>query len=141
MSAISQHLILNQPQPEVVRPSDTPGMRSQPVVQQKGIQRITVEFRTPEPRPTDMLLGTINHCEFRVLKPIPVHLDVDGNNVIASWRQVDEFGTGGSISLACDDLGRTIAELYESLEADQSHLGPDLARVRDVLKGHVARRS
>ncbi len=88
-----------------------------------------------------MLLGTINHCEFRVVKPIPVRLDKRGDTIIASWRQVDEFGTGKSSSLACDDLGHTLAELYASLEADEAHLGPDLARVWDVLKEHVVRRT
>ncbi|HSY31870.1 MAG TPA: hypothetical protein VLA42_07765 [Verrucomicrobiae bacterium] len=75
-----------------------------------------------------------------MIKPIPVHLDVRGDTVIASWRKIDEFGTGTSSSLACDDLGHTIAELYLSLKADEPRLGPDLARVWGVLKEHVMHR-
>jgi hypothetical protein len=138
---MSQDLVLSQPGPEKVQPNGVPAMHSQPVLLQRTLQRMTVEFLKPESRPTNMLLGTINHCEYRVLRPIPVHLGAEGNGAIASWQEVDEFGTGRTISLACDDLGRTIAELYESLEADQANLGPDLARVWSVLKEYVARRS
>jgi len=138
---MSQYLVLDQPKPEVVPSPGKPAIRSQPVVLQKVLQRISVEFRKPEPRPTEILLGTINRCEFRVIKAIPVHLDARGDTVVASWQQVDEFGMGNSTSVACDDLGHTIAELYESLEADESQLGPDLAGVWRVLKEHIARRS
>lgn len=142
MAAMPQiNLVLDQPKPEVVPSPGKLAIRSQPVVQQKVLQRISVEFRKPEPRPTEILLGTINRCEYRVIKAIPVRLDARKDAVVASWQQVQEFGTGKSTSLACDDLGHTIAELYESLEADESCLGPDLARVWGVLKEHVARRS
>lgn len=139
MAALPQYLVnqnLEQPKPKFVPPPNRP----QAVALTQGIQRIKVHIRPQERRPKHLLLGTINHGDFRVVKPIPVDLDVRGKTVVASWRQVDEFGTGKSSSLACDDLGHTIAELYLSLKADEPRLGPDLARVWTLLKQHIVRR-
>ena len=139
MAAIPQYLVnqsLEQPKPKFVPPPNSP----QAVVLEREINRVRVQIRPREHRASHLLLGTINHCDFRVIKPIPVHLDVRGNTVIASWRKIDEFGTGTSSSRACDDLGHTIAELYLSLKADEPRLGPDLAKVWAVLKEHVMRR-
>lgn len=139
MAALPQYLVnqnLEQSRPKVVPRPNSP----QAETVHPKIERIKVHLRPRERRPKQMLLGTINHGDFRVIKPIPVHLDVRGGAVIASWRQVDEFGTGKSSSLACDDLGHTIAELYNSLKADERRLGPDLAKVWALLKEHIVRR-
>jgi hypothetical protein len=142
MSTMPQYISSStQPLPEVVGSRERLEVRGQPVVLQRVVQKISVEFRTPEPRPKEMLLGTINRCEFRVMKPIQVHLTTDQDGVIASWEAVDEFGTGKSTSLALDDLGRTLAELYESLEAEKSQLSPYLAKVWETVQQHLARRS
>jgi hypothetical protein len=136
MAALPQYLdnyALEQPGPKFVPPPNAP----QAVALQEAIQRVKVRIRPTERRRTHILLGTINHADFRVIKAIPVHLDMRGATVIASWRQVDEFGTGKSSSQACDDLGHTIAELYVSLKADASRLGPDLAKVWGILREHV----
>src|ERR1700733_4488719 len=127
MVAMPQYLVnknLGQPGPQLVPPPKT----TQAVATPTGVartQRIRVNFRAKEGRSKRILLGTINHCEFRVIKAIPVCLEVRLGTVVASWRQIDEFGTGKSMSLACDDLGHTIAELYTSLKADEARLGPD----------------
>jgi len=90
-----------------------------------------------EPRPVHVLLGTLSTLGFRVIKAIPVILRTEGSTVIASWRDIDEFGTGASMSSACEDLGRTIVELFVSLKADSDKLGPDLKRVWGLLQQHV----
>lgn len=91
----------------------------------------------PAPRPTQILLGTLSTFGYRLVKPIPVRLDTQDGTVVASWHDVDEFGTGASMCSACEDLGRTLAELYKSLKADQEKLGPDLARIWQVLQEYV----
>lgn len=139
MATLSQYLVnqnLEQPRPKFVPPPS----KTQAVALYQGVHRIRVIVNGRQRRPKHLLLGTINHCDFRVVKAIPVHLEVRGKTVIASWRQVDEFGTGKSTSLACDDLGHTVAELYVSLERDEPRLGPDLANVWGVLKQHIVRR-
>ena len=99
---------------------------------------IIVRAGASEPRPTEILLGTLNRPGFRVLKPIKVLIGSDGETVTALWREADEFGTGDSVFDACEDLGHTVAELYLSLKADELRLGPDLQRVWHLLKEYVA---
>lgn len=91
-------------------------------------------------RPAQVLLGTLYDFSFRVVKPIPVRLETNDAFVVASWQDVDEFGTGTSMSSACEELGHTLVELYRSLEADEARLGPDLRRVWAVLKEYLVRR-
>jgi hypothetical protein len=141
MVAMPQYLVnqsLDQPRPKIV---PAPNASRAVGLLQEGVQSVRIRLRAQEGRPRRILLGTLNDYRFRVKKAIPVHLDVRGNAVIASWRQIEEFGTGASTSLACHELGRTVAELYASLKADEAHLGPDLARVLDVLKQHVVPRN
>lgn len=114
-----------------------PSPSSEPKVSAHGIP-ITIRVGASEPRPTNILLGTLSQPGFRVLKPIPVQIGSDGETVTAFWREADEFGTGDSVFDACEDLGRTVAELYLSLQADELILGPDLQRVWHLLKEYVA---
>jgi hypothetical protein len=88
-------------------------------------------------RPERILLGTLGDLGFRVIKPIVVNLEPRDTTVVASWLEIDEFGTGSSTSLAAEDLGRTVAELYRSLHNDQDKLGPDLRRVWVTLQEHI----
>jgi hypothetical protein len=137
MASLAPYLVsqgVEQPQPRFVPRPNTPHVR-----QDVPTGKIRVQLRGRE-RPKHLLLGTINHCDFRVVKAIPLHIDVRGETVIASWRQIDEFGTGPHTSLACDDLGHTVAELYNSLQADEARLGPDLVKVWNVLREHIVRR-
>jgi hypothetical protein len=96
---------------------------------------------TPDTRPeaqhNELLLGTLSKLGFRVVKAIPVKLEKQGDIVIASWQDADEFGTGTSMSSACEELGRTVAELYGSLRAEKDNLGADLMRVWKLLQEHV----
>lgn len=137
MAAMTQPLVnLDQPKPKIVPKANSP----QAVVLQPA-RMVKIQVRPRERRPSHLLLGTINHCDFRVIKALPLHLDTRGNSVIASWREIDEFGTGATMSQACDDLGHTLAELYSSLKADESRLGPDLARVWGILQRYIKPRS
>src|SRR5579863_4307842 len=84
--------------------------------------QITLGHKEPWVRPSDMLLGTLSTHRFRVVRPIPIDLAMNDSSAVACWGEIDEFGVGDSASLACVDLGHTLAELYETLEADQSRL-------------------
>jgi len=94
----------------------------------------------PARRPDRILLGTLSDQGFRVIKPIAVSLEVRDDSTIASWPAVDEFGTGASISNAVEDLGRTVAELYRTLQLDAARLGPDLHAVWEKLQEFVVPR-
>lgn len=138
--------IVTQPPPDVVQ---TPAAY--------GIQIVPFEMASPQlyfvppvplapyeqqskHRPAHLLLGTLSDLGFRVLKPIPVNLEARKDAIVASWQEIDEFGTGSSTSSSAEDLGHTVAELYRSLGSEQDKLGPDLQRVWAKLQEYIVPR-
>ncbi len=94
----------------------------------------------PVPRPTRVSIGTLSDQGFRVVKPITLDVETRDDSVVATWAEIDEFGAGPSTSDAIEELGRTVAELYRSLQVEQENLGPDLHRVWDILREFVVPR-
>jgi hypothetical protein len=138
MAAMPQALLVfDQPKPKFVPKPTAP----QGIVLETTVARRVKVHTGRGKRPKHVLLGTINHADFRVVRAIPVNLDVRGNTVLASWRQIDEFGTGKTTSLALDELGHTLAELFDALQKDEARLGPDLINVWATLKEHIVRRT
>lgn len=140
MPALQMDVSATQAKPSLVPSPDRPSLPSPPLMAQgqgMRLKRLEVELVEPVPRPTDILLGTLNHYTFRVVEAIPVHLEQREEGMVAVWREIDEFGVGKSTSSACEDLGHTLAELYQALDADRDRLGPDLARVWGVLQQHI----
>ncbi|SRR5260221_13205441 len=135
--------IVTQPRPEIVQSPSGPltfkmvPLRLQPSFIHAGVSVVTARA---ERRPTKILLGTLTDPGFRVIEPIAADIeDVDGS-VVASWRDIEEFGTGSTVTSAIEDLGRTIAELYRALLNDSEKLGPDLQQVWQILQTHVVPR-
>jgi hypothetical protein len=62
---------------------------------------------------------------------------VEESAVVVSWAEIDEFGTGETLSAALDDFAHTLRELYHHLSADDVKPGADLLRVRDVMAEYV----
>jgi len=133
--------ILAQPKPEVVQ---TPASYGVKIVPFRGPTPYVDSPLVYEPqsqhRPKQVLLGSLADPGFRVVKPIQVYLESREDAVVASWREIDEFGTGTSTSSAAEELGRTVAELYRSLQSDRDKLGPDLQRIWVKLQEHVVPR-
>ena len=88
-------------------------------------------------RPDNLLLGTLFDTRFRVLRAIPVSIEVEGEHTAAIWSEIDEFGCGATSSAASVDLARSIVDLYTLLDRDKDALGSDLTRVWSVLNQHV----
>jgi hypothetical protein len=76
----------------------------------------------------------------RLLKAIPARVEFRGDGIIVSWDEIDEFGTGGNLSAAIQDLGRTLSELYLSLSSEKGNLGPEMERIWRVLQQFMAPR-
>jgi hypothetical protein len=135
--------IITQPPPDLIQSSGAPivvrfvRMELPRASEQGPSQPHTIQ---PGSRPERILLGTLSDLGFRVVKPIEVLLETREDAVIASWQMVDEFGTGTSVSSAATDLGRTVAELYRTLQSDSTNLGPDLRRVWQQLQEFVVPR-
>ena len=109
-------------------------------VEESKVPQVAVRKSRPRQRPNQILLATLSTSGFRMLQAIPAQLRYDATGVTASWEEIDEFGTGSSMSAACEDLGRTVAELYRSLREEQGNLGPDLQQVWSKLQDYLAPR-
>lgn len=112
-------------------------------VTQLGTPRPSTPFReplSPSRRPKHVRFGAVVHPKIRIVRPIPIEISYEKQTVIARFRDIEEFGCGSSTSLALEDLGKTIAELFLELQAQKPKLGPDLQRIYLVLRRHLASR-
>jgi len=78
------------------------------------------------------------HPRLRTVKPFLVQFSRTEDRFIASVSDIEEYGVGGTRSEALDDLGRTVAELYFSLERDAARLSEDLQSIFEKLQMHVS---
>jgi hypothetical protein len=92
-------------------------------------------------RPDNQLrLGSLRSGRLRVRSAFRVEIQRLDGRVVAHAEEINEFGFGANLSEAIADLQGTIAELYDTLESEESRLGPDLRRVWEVLRKKVLRR-
>jgi hypothetical protein len=87
-----------------------------------------------------ILFGLIRDPRVRLVAPIPVEITRQGDTVVASWAEAEEFGHGKDRSEALEDFGRTVSQLFISLSKNEKGLGPDLARVLSILRKHLKHR-
>ena len=90
--------------------------------------------------PSEALLGSLRDGRLRVHSPIKVKFTEEGKHIIAEAAELNEFGFGENPSGALIDLQRAIAELYLTLEKEQTHLGKDLQGVWATLQGKIHKR-
>ncbi|MGP8246808.1 MAG: hypothetical protein ACLQVN_20105 [Bryobacteraceae bacterium] len=77
-------------------------------------------------------------ARLKIEQPFCVRVAHDGGTATAVVEEINEFGYGAHAGDALSDLGKTIAELYFSLEK-ATDLSDDLARVRAILQAHIRR--
>jgi hypothetical protein len=87
--------------------------------------------------PWDIQLGAIPDARLRFKRPLAVRVYREDGVYIAYAPDIEEFGSGDDRWLALRDLGKTIAELFFSLEARKDQLGPDLVRYLEVLRSFL----
>lgn len=95
---------------------------------------------TPARRPKRVLFGAITHPMLRVLRPIPVEISYRQGRYVARFRAADEFGAGSTMSLALEDLGKTLSELFLGLTERRESLGSDLNDLCNQLSRFIAHR-
>lgn len=104
-----------------------------------------IQFRMEKPVPLvpgDVLFGAISDRRLYLKKPIPLALsESEAGVVIALCADLDEFGQGKVASEALDDFGRTICELFFSLEDQKSRLSQDLETLRKRVADYLELRS
>jgi len=103
--------------------------------------KILLPADAPNPRPAKVLFGGLQDPDVQVVRPIPVDVCVEESTVVVSWAEIDEFGTGETLSCALDDFSHTVRELYHHLHAGDITPGADLLRVKQVLGEYIEPRT
>jgi hypothetical protein len=87
--------------------------------------------------PDEVLFGAMPDRRLRFKRPLLVHTERREEGAIARADEIGEFGYGRSTGEALDDLGKTVAELYFSLNAEKDRLSADLETLRLRLDEYI----
>jgi hypothetical protein len=87
--------------------------------------------------PREILFAASVDQRLRFTRPLAVRLYREGDLYVAYSPDLEEFGTGDNLSLSLDDLSKTIAESFFSLEEMKERLGSDLQRQLGRLREFV----
>ena len=88
-------------------------------------------------RTETMLFGAMPDQRLRFKKHLLVQIERTERGARAWADEIGEFGYGASRGEALHDLGKTIAELYFSLNADKDRLSKDLEAARASLNEYI----
>jgi hypothetical protein len=111
---------------------------------------IFAEFLSPDqlpnPRPSRVQFAAMRDPTLQMVQAIPLDVSieesaVEGSAVVVCWSEIDEFGTGETLSLALDDFSHALRELYRRLHERDINLGPDLGNVKGVLDKYIVPRT
>lgn len=94
----------------------------------------------PSATPERLLVGNLNHPRLRLRQPISVIMTRDDSSLIASIPEIEEFGYGFHLTAAVEDLRQTLVELFQTLQAEQSRLGPDMKQLWNKLQELIEER-
>lgn len=86
------------------------------------------EFTEALKLPHTIFISDLRHDKYKLTQPIPVSIEYENNVVIASFYDVDVYGTGDDIQEAITDLCSQIIEVYELYSQNVNRLGPVPAR-------------
>ena len=87
--------------------------------------------------PPAIQFGLIHDPGLRIVRPIPVNIRREGDTYVASWDEADEFGYGENRSAALEDFGRTISQLFRTLNREKETLGHGLIETLALLEKHL----
>ena len=77
---------------------------------------------------TQIQIGSLLDHRLRMLEPVTLELEQEGEFYVAKCDYLGECGYGFDPISAVQDIRKTIAELYWQLKEDQERLGSNLAR-------------
>jgi hypothetical protein len=97
--------------------------------------RIVPEEITALPREI-LFAGSVDE-RVRFSSALRVRLYRDCDAYVAYAPELEEFGTGDSPAFALDDLGKTVAESFLSMEDMKERLGVNLQQQLSRLRGFV----
>ena len=114
-----------------------PGIVLPPVTAASGAMIFSQLRDEPVMSPDHISYAARVHPGLRTKKPFAVEFTRVDDGFTACVPELEEYGLGASRSEALDDLGRTLAELYFSLEQDVPRLSDDLRSVWENLQAHL----
>ena len=68
-------------------------------------------------------IQNLRHPSYQLRHSIPVVIERDGDVVIATYDDIDLYGTGEGVQEAISDLCAAIVEYYEGLKENENRLG------------------
>jgi hypothetical protein len=100
--------------------------------------RISLTFSSElESQPNVVRFAAIRDPKLRAVKAIPLDVSREESHFVVSWSEINEFGTGATLSAALDDFEASLRELYHELFSPDAHLGPDMEKVKQTLAEHI----
>ena len=91
----------------------------------------------PNPKPPRVLFAGLRDPRLRMVRAIPLEVTREESTVVVCWSEINEFGTGETLSSALDDFASGLSELYQRLFAPDVNLGPDLRKVRETVEQYI----
>ena len=91
----------------------------------------------PTGRPSRISFAGLRDPRLRMVRAIPLDVTVEESTVVVSWAEIDEFGTGETLSAALDDFADSLRELHHQLFAVSVALGPDLQKVKATIENYI----
>jgi hypothetical protein len=89
--------------------------------------------------PPKVLFAAQIDGRLKIGQPFDAKITIEDHTVTALVPDIEEFGCGSTLGEALYDLGKTIAELYFTLDAEKDRLSSDLQAVRGKLAAHIQR--
>ncbi len=82
-------------------------------------------------------IQNLRHPSYQLRQPIPILIEEEGDVTIATYDDVDLYGTGEDEQEAISDLCAAIVEYYEGLKEHEGRLGEIPAQEYTFLKGII----
>lgn len=82
-------------------------------------------------------LADIRNTHLKLSQHLPILLEWDGYQYIASSIDLETYGSGETEWEAIDDFRKEVVKLYNDLKSNQENLGPNLEKIWQYLKSIV----
>ena len=89
--------------------------------------------------PIELAFGSLLDSRLRVIRPLPVRLSKQDDTCVVECDEIGQFGYGSEMTEALDDFGKTVAEMFFSLEDEfqAGTLGDQLIQSLELLRSFI----
>ena len=133
-----------QMEPGIQAPQEPPKSQVLPrqvgLIPSSNVKAVFAAGTLPNPRPPRVLFAGLRDPKLRMVQAIPLDVSVEESTVLVSWSEINEFGTGKTLSSAIDDFSSGLRELYWHLLSPEITLGEDLQKVRSTVERYIQQR-